>query len=252
MLRVRADDAVCRITMARPPLNIVTTEMLDELTAEVQAVAALPAVKVVLLTGEGGRAFCAGVDVADHTRDRVADMMAAFERALQALLGLDVPVIAALNGAALGGGLELALACDILIASDTAVLGVPEIRLGVFPPAAAVLLPRLVGRQHALDLILTGRTVSAAEAHSRGLVSAVMPAATFEQDAGAYAAMLASRSGPVLKLAKRAVAVGSDLPPAAALVEADRIYLQELMLLHDPHEGLAAFMEKRDPVWRDA
>jgi cyclohexa-1,5-dienecarbonyl-CoA hydratase len=243
--------AVRRITLARPPLNVLTTDMLHGLADAVEAAAREPATKVLLLTGEGRRAFCAGVDVADHTPDRVGDMMRAFARAVAAILETEVPVVAALNGAALGGGLEVALACDIVLARDGVSVGQPEIRLGVFPPVAAALLPRLVGRQVALDLILTGRTIGAAEARTLGIVANVYPSDSFDEQVGAYVGSLAAQSGPVLRLAKRAVA-GEERPLTEALHEADRLYLDELMSLRDPHEGLAAFMEKRAPQWRDA
>jgi cyclohexa-1,5-dienecarbonyl-CoA hydratase len=243
---------VRRIVLARPPLNVLTTAMLLELAAAFEAVRADEECRVVLLTGAGERAFCAGVDVADHTPDRVDAMMQAFARAVAAILATEVPVVAALNGAALGGGLEVALACDIVLARDGAVLGQPEIRLGVFPPVAAALLPRRIGRQAALDLILTGRTVTATDARALGLITLSYPAEVFAAEAAAYAAELAAHSGPVLKLAKRAVDAGTDRPLADALHDADRLYLDELMTLHDPHEGLTAFMEKRVPVWRNA
>jgi cyclohexa-1,5-dienecarbonyl-CoA hydratase len=251
-LRVATAAGVCRVTIAHPPLNVMTTAILDELAEVLSTVASRPDVKVVLLTGEGRRAFCAGVDVSEHTAERVGDMMAAFARAVDALLGVEVPVVAALNGAALGGGLELALACDIVLAREGVQLGQPEIRLGVFPPVAAVLLQRLTNRQVALDLILTGRTILAAEARTLGLVAAELPGVTFESDVDAYVARFAAVSGPVVRLAKRAVMQGIDRPRHEALREADRLYLEELMPLHDPHEGIAAFMEKRAPRWRDA
>jgi cyclohexa-1,5-dienecarbonyl-CoA hydratase len=242
---------VGRITLDRPPLNVLTTQLLQDLAAALRAVAADSSVKVVLLTGSGSRAFCAGVDVADHTPARVASMIAALAQAIDTLLDLELPVIAALNGAALGGGLELALASDIVLARSDAVLGQPEIRLGVFPPAAAALLPRLAGRQCALDLILSGRTLPAEEARALGLVAAVLPAATFETEVEAYVKGLASHSAPVLRLAKRAVVRGLEQSARAALRFADRLYVEELMKLRDPHEGLAAFLEKRQPVWED-
>jgi cyclohexa-1,5-dienecarbonyl-CoA hydratase len=252
LVRLETTGAVARITLARPPLNILTAAMLDALTGLVQAAAAQPQVKVVLLTGAGERAFCAGVDVADHTPDRVAGMIEAFGRAVQALLALELPVVAALNGPALGGGFELALACDVVIARDDATVGLPEVRLGAFPPAAAALLPRLVGRQRALDLILSGRSLKAAEAHRMGLVTAVTPADQFTSAVDAYVDMLAQLSAPVLRLAKRAVTAGLEQPLDDALRGADRLYLDELMQLRDAQEGLAAFMEKRRPEWIDA
>lgn len=252
LVRFDASEPVIRITLARPPLNILTTAMLEELAVALHAVATQRTAKLLLLTGEGDRAFCAGVDVGDHTPARVAGMMTAFERVIEALLALELPVVAGLNGGALGGGLELALACDLVLARDDAVVGLPEIRLGVFPPAAAVLLPRRVGRQRALDLILTGRTLRADEAHRLGLVTAVAPSADFAQVLEAYVGVLAGMSAPVLRLAKRAVVSSLESTEADALRHADRIYLEELMRLHDAHEGLAAFLEKRSPEWSDA
>lgn len=249
-VRVESDGGVVRITLDRPPLNVLDRAMLEELTTAL-AVAAAPGVKVVLLTG-AGRAFCAGVDVADHTADRVDGMIAAFHDAIAALLSLEAPVVGAVNGAALGGGCELVLACDMVIAREHAKLGQPEIRLGVFPPAAAVLLPRIAGRQQALDLILTGRTISAAEAVPLGLVLRAVPGDEFDAVVESYLAQLADLSAPVLRVAKRAVRRGLEQPVHSALREADRIYLGDLMQLHDPYEGLAAFMEKREPIWSDA
>lgn len=249
-LRLESGPAA-RIVLDRPPLNVLTTAMLEELADAAAAAGADPATKAVVVTGEG-KAFCAGVDVGDHTRDRVGPMIDAFARAIDAVRSVEAPVVAALNGAALGGGLELALACDVVLARSGAKLGQPEIRLGVFPPAAAALLPRRVGVQAALDLILTGRTVRAEEAERLGLVTRAVPADDFDAAVAGYVDGLTALSGPVLKLAKRAVREGSDRPASEALAAADALYLDHLMALHDPHEGLAAFMEKREPVWSDA
>jgi len=242
---------VARLTLDRPPLNILNTRMLEELAGAAAEAGSDAATRVIVVTGARS-AFCAGVDIHDHTADRVDRMMATFARALAALRASEVPVIAAVNGTALGGGFEIALACDVVLARAASKLGQPEVRLGVFPPAAAALLPRLAGRQRALDLILTGRMVEAEEAQALGLVTRVLAADTFQEEVDAYAAGLAALSKPVLRLAKRAVVAGLERPLSDALREADRLYVDELMTLHDPHEGLAAFMEKRAPVWSDA
>src|SRR5690606_8623456 len=207
-----------------------------------------PATKVVVLAG-GGKAFCAGVDVADHTAERVRPMIAAFGEAVEAVRSVPVPVLCAVHGAALGGGCELALASDVVLAREDAQFAQPEIRLGVFAPAAAALLPRLLGRQRALDLLLTGRKVGAEEARELGLAARVFPAPSFDGGVADYARALARLSRPVLVLCKRAVTENLDRPLTAALAAADRLYLEELMALRDPHEGLAAFVEKREPVW---
>ena len=250
-LSVESDGGVWRIVFDRPPVNVLNIEMLREAREALARVVADPEAKLLLLRG-AGKAFCAGVDVADHTTDRVDEMIDEFHGFLIGLLELEVPVVAAVTGAALGGGCEVALAADIVLARAGAKFGQPEIRLGVFPPVAAALLPRLVGRQHALDLILSGRTVDTMEARELGLVSRVFPADEFETHVEAYVATLAGHSRPVLRLTKRAVLEGLELPLREALVREEDLYLDELMGLEDPHEGLAAFMEKREPVWRDA
>jgi cyclohexa-1,5-dienecarbonyl-CoA hydratase len=246
---VRLDPGpVARLTLDRPPVNVLDTATLDELTAAVAAASADLATRVIVLGG-AGKVFCAGVDVKDHTADRVEGMIHAFARAIEALRAAPVPVIAAVHGAALGGGCELALACDIVLARNDVRLGQPEIQLGVFPPAAAALLPRLVGRQRAMDLLLTGRTVHAEEALRMGLVARVLPEDGFDAAVDQYVASLAAHSRPVLVLTKRAVVESLERPLSDALHTADQLYLTDLMALHDPHEGLAAFMEKREPVW---
>jgi cyclohexa-1,5-dienecarbonyl-CoA hydratase len=250
-VRVERSGAVARLVLDRPPLNVLNLQMLAELEDAFTGLSNERSLKCVVVTG-AGRAFCAGVDVADHTEDRVGRMLERFHGAVRRLMALPCPVVAAVNGAALGGGCELLMACDVVLARDDAKIGQPEIRLGAFPPVAAAVLPGLIGRQRTLDLILTGRTMTAEEAREIGLVTRVLAVETFEADVEAYAALLASRSGPVLRLAKRAVTETADLPLQEAVGRAERIYLEELMRLEDAHEGVLAFMEKRDPVWKEA
>jgi len=248
---VERSDGVCRIVLDRPPVNVLDVAAMEELRGAVDEVAGDPDVGVVVLTG-AGKAFCAGVDVADHTEERVEEMLDVFHGLVQEILELEIPVVAALNGPALGGGCELALAADVVLGRAGAALGQPEIRLGVFPPVAVALLPRLVGRQAALDLLLSGRTVEMTEAREMGLVSQVVPGDRFRDEVDAYVESLASLSRPVLRLTKRAVREVAGMPPARAIRRAEELYRHDLMELEDPHEGLRAFMEKRDPVWRNA
>jgi len=247
----RPGDGVARLVLNRPPLNVLHTPMLQELDEVLTDLAADPELKLLVMTGEG-KAFCVGVDVADHTADRVELMIEAFHGVIRKLLLLEVPVVAAVNGAALGGGCELLLACDLVIASEKAKLGQPEIRLGVFPPVAAALMPRLIGRQRALDLVLTGRVIGAAEAREMGLVGRVVPVEGFDEAIAEYVGSLSSLSRPVLRLTKRTVVEGMAESLWDAFDRAEKRYLHELMELDDAHEGLAAFLEKREPVWRDA
>lgn len=248
LIRLERIGGLARIVLNRPPLNVLSIPMLRELNANLDGLGQDGSVNALLITGEG-RAFCAGVDVADHTVDRVDEMIEVFHRAIKQLMGFPFPVVAAVNGAALGGGCELALACDVVLAKAGAKFGQPEIRLGVFPPAAAVLLSRLVGRQTAADLILSGRVIEAEEALVLGLVSRVIPADDFDAVAEEYASSLAALSGPVLRITKRALREGEAGKPGDALHRVERLYLDELMKMDDAHEGLAAFTEKRAPAW---
>lgn len=249
-VRVERDRGLARLVLDRPPVNVLNIRMLRELADAAASLADDPGVAVVLLTGTG-KAFCAGVDVADHTADRVDEMLSTFHGALDRIASLAPPVVAAINGAALGGGCELALACDVVLARESAKLGQPEIQLGVFPPYAAAVLPRLTSPSRALDLMLTGRLVRAPEAERLGLVTRVLPDDDFEAAAETYARGMASLSAPVLRLCKRAARAGTDgRPLAEAVAEAERLYRDDLMSLEDPHEGLAAFIEKRAPTWK--
>lgn len=152
----------------------------------------------------------------------------------------------------MGGGCELVMAADIVLARAGAKLAQPEIRLGVFPPIAAALLPRLIGRQGAMDLILSGRTIRAEEAQTIGLVNVLIPAEEFAGGVATYVEGIASLSNPVLRLSKAAVLEGLGVPLLSAVEGAEQRYLDDLMALDDPHEGLAAFMEKRAPAWKGA
>lgn len=239
-----------RITLDRPPLNVLTIAMLEELAEAVSEAGGSAGTKVLVITG-AGKAFCSGVDVADHTADRVESMIHTFSRAIQAILDVEVPTLAVVNGAALGGGMELALACDGIVARAGAKLGQPEVRLGVFAPAAAAILPRRIGYTRALDLLFTGRSVRAEEGVALGLVNQVHPANELDTELDRLLRQLTALSRPVLALTKRVAREGLERPLSGALEHADDLYLNELMELDDPHEGLAAFMEKRAPVWSD-
>jgi len=248
---VERSNGVHRIVLDLPPLNILTLEALDALGRAVTGVAEDEDVRVLLLTGRG-RAFCAGVDVADHMGVRGETMLDLFHDVIEGLLSLEVPVVVALNGSALGGGCELVLCADVVLARAGTKLGLPETRLGVFPPAATALLPRLVGSQAALDLLLSGRTVEVSEARDIGLVQRVLAGDGFEQEVDEYVGHLASLSAPVLRLTKKAVRETAATPLLEGLRRAMSIYRDELMTLRDSHEGMEAFLEKRKPVWRDA
>jgi cyclohexa-1,5-dienecarbonyl-CoA hydratase len=251
-LSVDRDDArgVTRITLNKPPLNVLDIALIRELTAALSAVRGDAGCKLLVL-GATGKLFCAGVDIQDHTADRVEQMICDFHALIRAVWSLEQPTVAAVQGSALGGGMELALACDFIVASDHAKFGQPEIQVGVFPPIAALALPRLIPQKKALELVLTGRSMNAGEAERWGLVNVVAPAEDFERAVDEFIEPLVKLSGVVLRLTKRATRLGLDGENDGALNQIEQLYLNELMTTADAREGLTAFLEKRAPVWKN-
>ncbi len=249
LIRYRVEGALARITLARPPLNILTTEMLLELERALCRAEEDAEIRLVRLDAEG-KLFSAGVDVADHVGERIAPMINALLRLFLRFDSLLKPSVAVVHGAALGGGMELTLATDLCFASEAASFGQPEVRLGLFPPPAAVLLPRLVGERRALGLLLSGEAIPAAAAKEAGLVNEVFPAERLEPEVGSRLARLFELSGSALFQNCRAVRAARDLPVAAGHRELARIYIEELMRTADAREGLLAFTERRPPRWK--
>lgn len=249
MIRLATDGPLAVVTLDRPPVNVLTIEMMRDLAAALRAAAAAPAVRVVRLDARG-KAFSAGVDVGDHMGDKLPAMMDALDDLFRTLEAIPQPIVAVVQGAALGGGCEILAGCDLVVAGERATFGQPEIRLGVFAPPASVLLPRLIGERRAMGLLLTGEIVTATEAERIGLVNRVFPDASLEAEATAWIGRLLDLSGAALRLAKRAVTVGRGLPARQAHRDLHRIYMDELMRTEDASEGLAAFVEKRTPTWK--
>jgi cyclohexa-1,5-dienecarbonyl-CoA hydratase len=244
------EGRMATVLLSRPPLNILDLASLQAFERGLGALARDPALDVLVVRGAGERAFSAGVAVQDHVGDKIGPTLAAFHGALRLLRDLDAVTLACVRGHCLGGGLELALACDLVVASDEATFGLPEITLGCYPPVAAALLPRWIGRPRALDLILTGRTFDAAEAERLGLLTRRVAVGELDAACTEIVGALLARSGAAMRLAKRAVRAGEEQPFAPALAEAERIYLQELVATADMNEGIAAFLGKRKPAWR--
>ncbi len=242
-------EAVARLVINRPPLNILDIETLRELRAGIQSAANEKGVRLIELAGAGDKAFSAGVEIRDHFPDRAELMLSEFHALIHAALDAPAPVIAQVRGHCLGGGMELALACDFIIASEDARFGQPEIAVGAFPPVAAVLLPRLIGESRAREMILTGDPITAAQACAWGLVHRVVPAEDLKRETQALENRLLARSPAVLALARKAERIGFRGDFEAALRESERIYLEELVKTRDAQEGLRAFLEKRPPKW---
>src|SRR5712692_9875297 len=251
-IRFAIDDRVARITFARPPLNVFNIAMMREIgNALGECVPQRDLAAIVFTAAPGARAFSAGVAVEEHVAETVFQMLEAFHSIFRMLRQISRPVIAVVDGPALGGGCELVAACDIVIASDRARFGQPEIKLGVFPPVAAIFLPRIIGEKRARELILTGDLIDAAEALQLGLVNYVVPGAYLEQKTENVLGKLRELSASSLAMTRAALDLGSQNSFESALTEVENLYLHELMKSEDAQEGARAFMEKRKPEWRN-
>jgi cyclohexa-1,5-dienecarbonyl-CoA hydratase len=231
-------------------LNIIDIPLIEEMHNALARVHVAGDLKVLVIDHQG-KAFSAGVSIKDHTPDKVGEMIEKFHGMFRLLNSLAIPSLALVDGMALGGGCELAVSCDMVFASDRATFGQPEIKVGVFPPVAAVLFPHLIGRNRALELLLTGDVIEAAEARAIGLVNKVIPAQSFREKTDEFIGKLTSLSGPVLRLTKRAVDRGLYLSVNEGISAVEQLYLGELMKTEDAREGLNAFLEKRKPIWKN-
>ncbi len=242
--------AFWRVFLDRPKGNILDGEMFEALTAVFKRAADTADLKALCLEGRGSH-FSFGASVPEHMPEHVEKMLRSFHSSLQTMLDGSYVVLAAVRGQCLGGGLELVSCCNRVFASSDARLGQPEIVLGVFPPVASVILPERVGRANAEDLCLSGRVLEADEALKMGLVDVVVddPSVAALTYAKEY---LLPRSASSLRYAVKAARHGLRQRFAAELKEVERIYLEELMATRDAVEGLEAFMEKRDPQWKNA
>ena len=249
-IQVKVESGIGEIIFNRPPLNVLNIEMMTEINSVLKDFASDPNLKVIIFTG-AGKAFSAGVDVSEHTKDKVNEMITIFHEIFHNLNEISVPTIAAVNGAALGGGCEVAIFCDIVLASERAKFGQPEIKVGVLPPIAAVMFPRLMDRKKAIELILTGDVISAHEAKELGLVNQVLPVDEFEEKKNEFVKKFTNLSASVLKITKKSINQTIGLDYQNAIKSVEDLYLNELMSTEDANEGLAAFLEKREPIWKN-
>ena len=247
-IHLTIDGPVARVEIDRPPVNVIDLPVAAELEAAIGSAATRDGVAVIVLAGRG-RAFCAGVEVRDHLPDRGAEMLRAFHRACLALVHAPQPTIAVVQGAALGGGCELTLACDLVVAGERATFGQPEIRLGVFPPFAAVVLPRMVPSHLATEMLLTGRILAAPEAERWGLANRVVPDAELGAATEETVRGLLALSPSSLRLTRELLRRVHARPSAVDVDLAERFYVEHLLETPDAIEGLQAFLEKRVPRW---
>lgn len=250
-IKFRIEDRAARITFARPPLNILNIAMLREINDALnQCAHQRELAAIVFDAGPDCNAFSAGVAVEEHVEDTIFQMLDSFHGVFRNLEQIARPTIAIVDGAALGGGCELVAACDIVIASERARFGQPEIKLGVFPPVAAVLLPRVIGDKRARELILTGELIEAPEAARLGLVNYLLPGNELEQKTSDLLSRFRNLSVAALAFTKEAIDLGHGRSLDLALKEVEDLYLNELMKTYDASEGIKAFTDKRKPEWR--
>ncbi|UCG44759.1 MAG: enoyl-CoA hydratase/isomerase family protein [Candidatus Bathyarchaeota archaeon] len=245
------DNGAATITINRPPLNVLNVETLQEISKALDDVQKDEALKVLVITGTGEKAFSAGVEIEDHLPDKIEKTLEAFHNVFYTLISIKKATIAAVRGFAYGGGCELAAACDIIVASEDAQFGQQEVKVGAIPTVATVLLPRLVGRKKALEMVLLGNTIPATEAKEIGLVNNVYKVEEFEAATSKLIDRFRTKSSAVLPLIKEAVHQGLHKDFKEALEGVTEIYLNKLITTEDAVEGLKAFLEKRKPVWKE-
>jgi cyclohexa-1,5-dienecarbonyl-CoA hydratase len=249
-IEVEMKDGLGTITLNRPPVNVLNIAMMEEINGVLRDWQAENDLKVLLFNAKG-KCFSAGVDVGEHMGDMAPKMIDAFHGMFRLIAGFEIPTVASVFSSCLGGGCELAVFCDLVIASGSAKLGQPEIQVGVFPPIAAQIMPRIIGRKAAMDLILSGRVISAEEAMQIGLVNKVVPDDELETATADFVKPYLGLSAQVLRKTKKAIIAGlrDDFEPSLKIIE--DVYLNELMPSEDAQEGLKAFLEKRKPVWKN-
>ncbi|MFQ6612459.1 MAG: enoyl-CoA hydratase-related protein [Fidelibacterota bacterium] len=244
-------QVIC-LTLQAAPGNILDRAMMEQLQQRLYSLKDNSCVKLIQFTGNGDH-FSFGANVREHTRTQVGAMLKQFHQLFYTLMDLSIPTAALISGQCLGGGLELALACDFLFADSTARLGQPEINLGVFPPPASLLLPIKIGQPRASDLLLTGRTITAEEGQAVGLVTELFDDRD-AMEAGVdqwFIKYFRPKSTSSLRHALQAARWQLNQTLREELPRIEQYYLEKLMTSHDANEGIEAFLEHRDPKWED-
>ncbi len=247
-LAVDVTPPVVRVVLHNPPLNVIDIPMMEALSLTLSEIEARADISVVVLSGDGN-GFSVGVDVAAHTPDKVEWMLVKFHTVIRALVASKKITIAAVHGHCLGGGAELVMVCDIAYTTQSAKWGFPEIKLGCYPPVACTALAGLVGQKKASELILTGRTISGKEAAEIGLANRSTPDHELSTLLDEAVQGLAKLSPAALSVTKKAIYNWDAMHFDKGLARAEKVYLEELMKTSDAHEGIRAFMEKREPKW---
>jgi cyclohexa-1,5-dienecarbonyl-CoA hydratase len=249
-VKFKVEGEIARLTLDRPEHNLLNERVLMELVAGINAVSETHEIKLIVLDS-AAKVFCGGIELGEYTARRVFQLLDAFHGAFSAMVETAKPLLVVVNGPAFGGGAELAALGDLVIATPNARFAQPEIKLGAFPPLAAAVLPHILGPKLALELVLTGETMTAERARQVGLVNWLVPEADLKKKVDEVIAKVTSQSGPVLTMAKRAILGSLGLPLREAVRNSMKVFLNELADLEDAQEGLRATVEKRAPKWKN-
>ncbi|MFX1410300.1 MAG: enoyl-CoA hydratase/isomerase family protein [Promethearchaeota archaeon] len=239
-----------KIIFNNGPLNILTIGMMEQINSALEGFLEDESLKAVIFD-HNGKAFSAGVDIGDHIGDKAPKMIKEFHGIFRRLNKLRCPTIASIRGVALGGGCEIAIFCDIVLSSDKAKFGQPEIKVGVFPPIAVLAFPQIIGNKKAFELIMLGEIIDAKEAHRLGISNYVFPIESFDQEFAKFIESFKEKSTIVLQYTKKAFIRALGIDFETKLDDIEEFYLKELMSTHDANEGLQAFLDKRSPNWQN-
>lgn len=248
-IQIEKSPRVIRLIIDRPPLNVLDITLLRELDEVLIAVAGDTGTDVLVLRGAGERAFSAGVDIKDHTPEKVPEMLDTVHGVMKKLLALPQVTVAAVRGVCLGGGCELASCCDMIVATEESQFATPEIHVGCYPPVALARFAGLIGYHRAAEMILTGRRYAAAEAAQVGLINRVVPIGKIDEGLQTLLNELLEKSGSVLRITLKGLREQSLKGFAEALARSEEIYCQDLLRTKDVAEGVEAFLAKRKPLW---
>ncbi len=239
-----------KITLNFPPYNVLTVPMMVELAEAIESLNGRADVKCIVMES-AQKAFSYGISVEDSRPERIFQTLDAFNRVFQAIAEIGKPLLVIVNGPAIGAGSELVAFGDLVIATPNARVAQPEVKMGVVPPFAAIMLPQLIGPKKTYELILTGNPLTAEDAQQFGFVNKVVPEAELKKTVDEMLARIGQFSGPVLEMTKKVISQSIGRPLAEAMKKSQDIYLNQLYALEDVQEGLRAVVEKRQPVWKN-
>lgn len=250
LIIVEKTNNIGKIIFNNGPLNILTISMMEQINNALEGFLQDDSLKAVIFD-HNGKAFSAGVDIGDHMGDKAPKMIKEFHGIFRKLNKLKCPTIASIKGAALGGGCEIAIFCDMVFTSNKAKFGQPEIKVGVLPPIAVLAFPQIIGNKKAFELIMLGETIDANEAYRLGISNYVVPLDVYDQEFTKFIESFNDLSTIVLQHTKKAFKKALGIDFETKLDEIEEFYLKELMSTHDANEGLQAFLEKRPPNWQN-